>query len=59
MDMKLWAAASVVAVASVGVAQAQNTQQGKLSNDALRIGVLTDISGVYAVCVRPTHLEPG
>jgi branched-chain amino acid transport system substrate-binding protein len=47
MDLKLWAAASVVAAASVGVAQAQNTQ-GKLSNDTLRIGVLTDISGVYA-----------
>lgn len=46
MDLKLWAAASVVA-ASVGVAQAQNTQ-GKLSNDVVRIGVLTDISGVYA-----------
>jgi branched-chain amino acid transport system substrate-binding protein len=47
MDPKLWAAASVVAAASVGVAQAQNTQ-GKLSNDVVRIGVLTDISGVYA-----------
>lgn len=47
MDLKLWAAASVVA-ASVGVAQAQTAQQGKLSNDVLRIGVLTDISGVYA-----------
>lgn len=47
MDLKLWAAASVVAAASVGVAQAQNTQ-GKLSNDVVRIGVLTDISGVYA-----------
>ncbi len=48
MDLKLWAAASVVAAASVGVAQAQTAQQGKLSNDVLRIGVLTDISGVYA-----------
>ncbi|MBA3033820.1 MAG: ABC transporter substrate-binding protein [Gammaproteobacteria bacterium] len=48
MDLKLWAAATIVAAASVGVAQAQNTQQGKLSNDVLRIGVLTDISGVYA-----------
>jgi len=48
MDLKLWAAASVVAAASVGVAQAQIAQQGKLSNDVLRIGVLTDISGVYA-----------
>jgi branched-chain amino acid transport system substrate-binding protein len=47
MDLKLWAAASVVAAASVGVAQAQNAQ-GKLSNDVVRIGVLTDISGVYA-----------
>lgn len=48
MELKLWAAASVVAAASVGVAQAQTAQQGKLSNDVLRIGVLTDISGVYA-----------
>lgn len=48
MNPKLWAAASVVAAASVGVAQAQTAQQGKLSNDVLRIGVLTDISGVYA-----------
>lgn len=48
MDLKLWAAASVVAAASVGVAQAQTAQQGKLSNDVVRIGVLTDISGVYA-----------
>lgn len=47
MDLKLWAAASVVAAASVGVAQAQTTP-GKLSNDVVRIGVLTDISGVYA-----------
>jgi len=39
-----WAAASVVA-AGVGSAQAQS---GTLSNDVLRIGVLTDISGVYA-----------
>jgi branched-chain amino acid transport system substrate-binding protein len=39
-----WAAASVV-VAGVGSAQAQS---GTLSNDVLRIGVLTDISGVYA-----------
>lgn len=39
-----WAAASVVAA---GVASAQ-AQTGTLSNDVLRIGVLTDISGVYA-----------
>ncbi|NIM40553.1 MAG: ABC transporter substrate-binding protein [Hydrogenophaga sp.] len=39
-----WAAASVVA-AGVGSAQAQS---GTLSNDVVRIGVLTDISGVYA-----------
>lgn len=39
-----WAAASVVA-AGVGSVQAQS---GTLSNDVLRIGVLTDISGVYA-----------
>ena len=39
-----WAAASVVA-AGVGGAQAQS---GTLSNDVVRIGVLTDISGVYA-----------
>lgn len=48
MDLKQWAAASVVAAASVGMAQAQGNQQGKLSNDVLRIGVLTDVSGVYA-----------
>lgn len=47
MDLKPWAAAPIVAAAYVGVAQAQDTQ-GKLSNDVLRIGVLTDISGVYA-----------
>jgi branched-chain amino acid transport system substrate-binding protein len=39
-----WAAASVVAT-GVGSVQAQS---GTLSNDVLRIGVLTDISGVYA-----------
>lgn len=39
-----WAAASVVA-AGVGGVQAQS---GTLSNDVLRIGVLTDVSGVYA-----------
>lgn len=39
-----WAAASVVA-AGMGSAQAQS---GTLSNDVVRIGVLTDISGVYA-----------
>lgn len=39
-----WAAASVVA-AGVGSAQAQS---GTLSNDVVRIGVLTDVSGVYA-----------
>ena len=44
-NLKQWAAATVVAAAGVGVAHAQD---GKLSNDVLRIGVLTDISGVYA-----------
>lgn len=46
MSKKLlhWAAASVVAT-GVGSVQAQS---GTLSNDVLRIGVLTDISGVYA-----------
>lgn len=46
MDMKQWASAFVILTASLGAAQAQTT--GTLSNDALRIGVLTDISGVYA-----------
>jgi branched-chain amino acid transport system substrate-binding protein len=45
-NLKQWAAATVVAAAGVGVAHAQDS--GKLSNDVLRIGVLTDISGVYA-----------
>ena len=45
-DLKHWAAASVVFAAAVGAAHAQNT--GTLSNDVLRIGVLTDINGVYA-----------
>jgi branched-chain amino acid transport system substrate-binding protein len=44
-NLKQWAAATVVAAAGVGVVHAQD---GKLSNDVLRIGVLTDISGVYA-----------
>ncbi len=45
-NLKQWAAATVVAAAGVGVAHGQDS--GKLSNDVLRIGVLTDISGVYA-----------
>ncbi len=44
-NLKHWAAATVVVAAGVGVAHGQD---GKLSNDVLRIGVLTDISGVYA-----------
>jgi branched-chain amino acid transport system substrate-binding protein len=44
-NLKQWAAASLVMAAGVGVAHGQD---GKLSNDVLRIGVLTDISGVYA-----------
>ncbi len=44
-NLKQWAVATVVAAAGVGVVQAQD---GRLSNDVLRIGVLTDISGVYA-----------
>jgi branched-chain amino acid transport system substrate-binding protein len=44
-NLKQWAAATVVVAAGVGVAHGQD---GKLSNDVLRIGVLTDISGVYA-----------
>jgi branched-chain amino acid transport system substrate-binding protein len=49
--MKQLAAASVMTVAGLGTAMAQAqgaAAQGKLSNDVLRIGVLTDISGVYA-----------
>jgi branched-chain amino acid transport system substrate-binding protein len=45
-NLKQWAAATVVAAAGVGAAHGQDN--GKLSNDVLRIGVLTDISGVYA-----------
>jgi branched-chain amino acid transport system substrate-binding protein len=44
-NLKQWAAATLVTAAGVGVAHGQD---GKLSNDVLRIGVLTDISGVYA-----------
>jgi branched-chain amino acid transport system substrate-binding protein len=47
MNLKHWASAFAVLTASLGTAQAQNTT-GTLSNDTLRIGVLTDISGVYA-----------
>jgi len=43
MKLKYWASAIAVLSASIGAAQAQT-----LSNDVLRIGVLTDISGVYA-----------
>ncbi len=46
MKLKYWASAIAVLSASLGAAQAQTT--GTLSNDVLRIGVLTDISGVYA-----------
>ncbi|TFY99853.1 ABC transporter substrate-binding protein [Ramlibacter rhizophilus] len=43
-------AASFAVALGMGSAVAQNTPQatGRLSNDVLRIGVLTDISGVYA-----------
>ena len=44
--LKQVAGACVALVAGLGTATAQNT--GKLSNDVVRIGVLTDISGVYA-----------
>lgn len=44
--LQQWAAASVVLAAGLGTAGAQTT--GTLSGDVLRIGVLTDISGVYA-----------
>lgn len=43
MKLKYWASAIAVLSAGIGAAQAQT-----LSNDVLRIGVLTDISGVYA-----------
>ena len=45
MQTQLWkcTAASVALIAGIATAQAQS-----LSGDALRIGVLTDISGVYA-----------
>jgi len=45
-NLKQWAVATLVAAAGVGVVHAQDS--GKLSGDVLRIGVLTDISGVYA-----------
>lgn len=44
--VRQWAAASVVLAAGLGCAGAQTA--GRLSGDVLRIGVLTDISGVYA-----------
>lgn len=44
--LKFCATASAVAIACMGAAQAQGSE--KLSNDVLRIGVLTDISGTYA-----------
>ncbi len=46
MNLMHWAAGAVVAATAMGAAQAQTA--GRLSNDVLRIGVLTDISGVYA-----------
>jgi len=46
---KQWSIASVAVAASVGMVHAQGVAtQGKLSDDVLRIGVLTDLSGVYA-----------
>jgi len=48
MKHKQWAVASLVVVASMGGVQAQGSSQGKLSDGVLRIGVLTDLSGVYA-----------
>lgn len=44
--LKICVTASAVAIACMGAAHAQGS--GKLSNDVLRIGVLTDISGTYA-----------
>lgn len=44
--VRQWAAASVVLAAGLSSAGAQTA--GRLSGDVLRIGVLTDISGVYA-----------
>lgn len=44
--LKFCATASAVAIACMGAAHAQGG--GKLTNDVLRIGVLTDISGTYA-----------
>ena len=46
MKSKLTATALAVALAT-GLT-VSNAQQGKLSNDAVKIGVLTDMSGVYA-----------
>ncbi len=45
MKRKLMSMVVGAALAAAGAAQAQ---QGKLSDDVLRIGVLTDMSGVYA-----------
>ncbi|MCA0211683.1 MAG: ABC transporter substrate-binding protein [Proteobacteria bacterium] len=48
MKLKYWASAFAVLTAGLSAqAQAPNAT-GTLSNDVLRIGVLTDISGVYA-----------
>ncbi len=48
MKLKYWASAFAVLTAGLSAqAQAPNTT-GTLSNEVLRIGVLTDISGVYA-----------
>lgn len=44
--LKLCATATAVAIACMGTAHAQGNE--KLSNDVLRIGVLTDMSGTYA-----------
>ena len=41
-------AAAALSLALLGTAQAQPAQTGTLSNDVLRIGVLTDLSGTYA-----------
>ena len=46
--MKLKLLALAAATALCGVPQLASAQQGKLSGDVVKIGVLTDMSGVYA-----------
>ena len=48
MKLKYWASAFAVLTAGLSAQAQAPAATGTLSNDVLRIGVLTDISGVYA-----------